>query len=402
MTIKFRVPAIVLALSCVSFSTALNASTLCRNALFLAFILSLIDLFRNRQNLKKDNFFYFSVAGISLASGLIFHAHFFKSAINFSVDENYYFVALRIIMVSFIIYYLTQLKQKISQNAVNFSKLLILIGFTYVSFQGVVIHHQHPDMRLEIKTVATTVAYVYAVQALATIYVVSTLKNNLSFLLSVFVILLGFYVLLLTETRSVIITYPILIFMFLIQSRLINIRTISLIAAVIGITILINHKPFYNAFERILSTSTEIKDYSANNGNTSLGARFSLWKAGLHAFGQHPFGQTADQRYTEIKNYIDQNEYKNPEALRAIDFHMHNDFIDSLSLRGIWGALLLAFFFLSLAFIFIKNNESYPGAILLLMPNVIYGLTDTLFIDLRCATVLMLGVPVYLLMKRQA
>ncbi|WP_205950945.1 O-antigen ligase family protein [Pantoea stewartii] len=402
MTIKFRVPAIVLALSCISFSTALNASTLCRNALFLAFILSLIDLFRKRQGLKRDKFFIFSLSSILLASGMVFHAKFFPSTTNFSVDENYYFVALRILMASFIVYYLTQLKQSMTKNEINFSKLLVLIGFLYVSVQAVLIHHQHPDARLEIKTVATTVAYVYAVQVFAALYIASTYRNRFSFILTALITLSGFYVLLLTETRSVILTYPIIIFLYLIQAKLINLKTIFFMFVTVAAVAIVNYKPFYNAFERIVSTSGEIKDYKNNNGNTSLGARFSLWKAGIYAFKLNPLGQSADQRYIEIKSYIDEYEYKNPEALRAIDFHMHNDFIDSLSLRGIWGALLLAFFFSSLAFIFLKNNESHAGVILLLMPNAIYGLTDTLFIDLRCATVLMLGVPVYLLIKRQA
>jgi len=402
MTIKFKVPAIVLALNCVSFSTALNASTVCRNALFMAFIISFFDIFLNRRNLKTDSVFYFSLTSAFLALGLILHAKFFHSIVMFSVDENYYYVAIRILMASVIIYYLAQQKEYISKNGFLFSKILILVGFLYVSVQGILIHYQNPGVRLEIKTVATTVAYVYAIQAFAAIYVTSTLKTKFSFLLNVLVILLGFYVLLLTETRSVILTYPILVFVFLAQSKLINRNIILLMVAIIAITFFINHKPFYNAFERIVSTSSEIKDYNANNGNTSLGARFSLWKAGLYAFAKHPMGQSADQRYIEIKNYIDQYENKNPEALRAIDFHMHNEFIDSLSLRGIWGALLLASFFFSLAYIFIKNNESIAGVILLLTPNFIYGLTDTLFIDLRCAIVLMLGVPVYLLIKRQA
>jgi len=401
MMLKFRMPAIILALSCISFSTALNASTICRNALFLAFLFSLIDFLRTRLTLKKDNLFFLLITTVFFAASFILHGKIFKSAVNFAVDENYYYAALRILMGIVVFYYLSQQKESLSRKELFFSKVLILFGFFYLSAQAVYIHSLQPHARLEIKTVSTTVAYIFAIQAFAAMYVVSTWKNKFSFLCNSLIFLLSFYIILLTETRSVIVTFPFIVLVFFIQSKMINLKTILCTVVVVAAVMLFNRAPFESALSRLTLTINEVKDYQNNNGNTSLGVRFSLWKAGAHAFVMHPMGQSADQRYDEVKHYIISQKYQNADALRSIDFHMHNDFIDTLSLRGVWGGLLLALFFSSMAYTLIRNNENLAGVTLLLVPNIIYGLTDTLFIDLRCATVLILGLPVYVLIKRK-
>lgn len=400
MKIDLKLPALVLALSCLSFSTALNASTICRNALFLAFVFSIIGLLKDRRELKSDYSLILSIVMIVFSSGVIFHNELFQSVDNYIVDENYHYASLRMMMGSVVFYYLAQRKNELHYKELMFSGILLVIGFIYLSIQGIHLHSLNPGNRLEIKTVATTVAYVYAIQGFAVIYFLSTLKGKTAFIFLVLAIFLGFYVLLLTETRSVILTYPFIIFVFLFYKRLVNLKVVMGILVVILLAVLFNHQPFYNAFSRITSTVNEVNDYNNNDGNTSLGSRFSLWKAGLNAFELHPLGQSADQRFIEVKNYIDTHEYQNPEALRAMGSHMHNDLIDTLSLRGIWGGLLLIILLLSMAYVFFKKYPDMSGAALLLLPHVIYGLTDTLFIDLRCVTVLILGLPIYLLFKK--
>jgi O-antigen ligase len=400
MKINIRLPAIILALICVSFITALNASTICRNALFLAFVFSVFGICKDRVHFSKNYSFYllFAIALYSLS--LILHGQFFKSTINYIIDENYYYASLRLLMGTVVFYYLAQKKDSFSYRELFFSGMLILVGFTIVSLQGIYLHSQNPGNRLEIKTVATTVAYVYSIQAFAAIYVLSQFKSRFTAIATILAVFVGFYVLLLTETRSVILTYPVIIFIFLLQKKLINIKIIATMLAIFTLFIIFNHQPFYNAFSRVTSTLTEVNDYNNNNGNTSLGSRFSLWKAGLNAFELHPLGQSADQRFIEVKNYIDTHEYQNPEALRAMSSHMHNDLIDTLSLRGVWGALLLIVLLFSLIYVSLRSYHDLSCATLLLLPHVIFGLTDTLFIDLRCVTVLILGFSIYLLIKK--
>jgi len=400
MNINIRLPATVLALSCISFSTALNASTICRNALFLAFVFSVFGIIKDRGSIKINYTLWFLVLTAVFSLSLMLHGQLFPSKVNYIVDENYYYASLRLLMGVVVFFYLAQIKGSFNYRELFFSGMLILVGFTIVSLQGIYLHSQNPGNRLEIKTVATTVAYVYAIQAFATIYVVSVFKSKFSSIVAIVVVLLGFYVLLLTETRSVILTYPFVVLVFFMQKKLINLKLIAGMLAIVALVIIINHQPFYNAFSRVTSTLTEVNDYNNNNGNTSLGSRFSLWKAGLNAFDLHPFGQSADQRFVEVKSYIDIHEYKNPEALRAMSSHMHNDLIDALSLRGLWGGILLIVFLLSLAYVSIRKCHDLSCATLLVLPHVIYGLTDTLFIDLRCVTVLILGFSVYFLIKK--
>lgn len=393
---NIRLSSIILALSCISFSTALNASTISRNAIFLAFIFSMYGLFKNREYLTKDCSFYLLIITAIYSCSIILHTEMFSSVLNLPVDENYYNASLRLMMGALVLYYLYFKKDTFTSREWSLSRYIILIGFFYVSFQGIYLHSEKPDSRLEIKTVATTVAYVYAIQSFAAIYVISTFKNRYSLILISLSILLSFYVILLTETRSVILTYPVFIFLWLIKKNLLSYKFILATFPILIIAVAVNHEPFENAFSRVTSTMSELKDYNNNNGNTSLGSRFSLWKSGVHAFEMHPFGQSAEQRLTEVKYYINTHEFQNPEALRAMSSHMHNDLIDTLSLRGLWGATLLLMLLLVFAYILIKETSNLSGAILLFAPYVIYGFTDTLFIDLRCVTVLVMGVPIYL------
>lgn len=401
MILKNKIPVLVLALSCISFSTALNASTICRNALFLAFLFSFIDFYNVKAVARKDKFFYFLVTMAIFSGVMVIHNFIFPSTILANVDESYLYTSLRILMAVFILYYLSQQGERLSERSFLFAKLMILFGFFVFSLQGFYFHNLSPDERLSIKTIPTTVAYVYSIQSFASIYIIAKWKNKARYFVLPVVICFSFYIILLTGTRSAIISYPFIIAFFVMNRGLINKRIFIFYAfIVLGMAIIINHQSFHNSIDRVMSTANEVNDYRNNNGNTSLGARFSLWKAGFYAFKLNPLGQSADQRYIEAKNYIDSHEHQNPEALRVLHDHLHNDLIETTTLRGCGGMLALLLFYFSLGYMLASYSENKDGLTLLLAPLIIYGLTDVFFIDLRNVTTLMTALPLYLLFNR--
>ncbi|WP_292346114.1 hypothetical protein, partial [Mesorhizobium sp.] len=78
------------------------------------------------------------------------------------------------------------------------------------------------------------------------------------------------------------------------------------------------------ATARLTDIINEISNYQKGNGDTSLGSRISMWKAGIHTMLQSPGGQSTDVRFANATQYIDSHEGGNPEALRNIAYHLHN------------------------------------------------------------------------------
>lgn len=391
------IQSVVLALCCISLSTTLVASTICRNALYLAFYLSVIDLIIKRPKITRDQFTLIFVTLVTLALTLFLPTILLKSDTYHSVDGHYVTSAKRIFFGAVIFIYLSSVKDKLSNKAWVVASSLVIIGFLYNSIIALKLHHQNPGQRLEISTLATAVAYVYALHSFCAIYILSKLNYKRNYILIALAVSLSFYILLLTQTRSVILSYPIILFFFLFTNKIINLKFISIIVVLCCSVVALNLSTIKNSFERVASTTQEIKSYENENNVTSLGARFSLWKGGVSSFKQNPWGQSADQRNIIARDYIIKYENANEEALRCIGSHYHNDFVEMLSLRGIIGIAVLALTLLILMISSYKITRNTNLHFLLLLPTIAYGLTDTLLIDHRYVTIFILLLPFYLL-----
>ena len=106
--------------------------------------------------------------------------------------------------------------------------------------------------------------------------------------------------------------------------------------------------------ERFHAAKDEIKAYvKHDNGSTSVGARFDMWKSALLMAQEKPlFGWGSEQIIEERKK----QHQKGLISQYAIQFnHAHNQFLDDLSKRGLFGLIaLLGIYFIPLIF-FIKN-----------------------------------------------
>lgn len=391
------IQSIVLALCCISLSTTLVASTICRNALYLAFYLSVIDLIIKRPKITRDQYTLIFVTLVTLALTLFLPTIILKSVNYHDVDGHYVTSAKRILFGAVIFIYLSSVKNKLSSKAWMVASSLIIIGFIYNSIVALKLHHQNPGERLEISTLATAVAYVYAVHSFCAIYILSKLSYKKNYILIALAVSLSFYILLLTQTRSVILSYPIILLFFLFTNKIINLKFISIVIVLCCSVVALNLSTIKNSFERVASTTQEIKSYESDTKDTSLGARFSLWKGGVSSFKQNPWGQSADQRNIIARDYIIKYENANQEALRCIGSHYHNDFVEMLSLRGIIGIAVLVFTLLIIIISSYKITHNTNLHFLLILPTITYGLTDTLLIDHRYVTIFILLLPFYLL-----
>jgi len=385
---------LVLWLSCISLSSALAASTICRNALYLAAMISLVDFFIKKTRLQFNQAILIMMIALLLSISIYLPTVLHSSSTFHDIDMNYRETAKRLFLGVIIGSYLISHRDKISSQGWNGAYFWIFIGFIYtiiVAFKLSV-----PNMRLEIKTVATMTAYVFAVLALAATYIALKTKGWVRVTSVLVITFLSIYILLLTQTRSVLLTYPILLLVILIKERFFTKRNSLLFLITLILSTFILPTKFDQAIKRIDRSIIEYKEYQKNNDSTSLGSRFSMWKAGFSTNTISLLGKSADQRDTLVRKYIKKYENNNHEALRVIKYHYHNDLLEAGTLRGVIGfAILLLFYFFTIS-ASKKFTGNFNTALFLITPTILYGSSDSLLIDHRYTTILILLIPFYL------
>ncbi len=145
----------------------------------------------------------------------------------------------------------------------------------------------------------------------------------------------------------------------------------------------ISQMPNNRIMERINVAQKDIQLYlDKNNGNTSLGARFEMWKSAIAMAKEKPLFGWGIQGATEKRK----QETKEKIATGNIGqfTHAHNQYLDDLSKRGIVGLLaLLAVLFIPLRS-FMKNLKTANNEIKLIatlgvahiLSVMIYGLSQ--------------------------
>jgi len=385
---------LVLWLSCISLSSSLAASTICRNALYLAAVIALVDFFikKTKPQLNYATFIVFIVLLLSLSFYL--QTIIFKSTTLHEIDLNYREAAKRMFLGVIISIYLISHRDKISDKGWLGAYSWIIIGFIYtimIAFKLSV-----PNRRLELKTVATMTAYVFVIISLAATYITLKLKGWYRSILVIFAVMITSYIVLLTQTRSVLLTYPLILFILLLKEKFFNKQNLALMAIVTVCAVSLFLPKIHTAKERLESSVIEYNDYVNNDESTSLGSRFSMWKAAFSIISSSMLGESADRRDALARQYIDNHENANHEALRVIKYHYHNDLLEAITLRGILGVIILLVFYIFTAYASYRFTGTTTLTLLLIVPTLLYGSTDSLLIDHRYVTTLILLLPFYL------
>lgn len=386
----------VLWLICISLSTTLTSSTICRNSFYLAAFLALFDLLLKRPHITWQANHSIIVAILVLSISLYLPTILMPSVQLNSIDVNYTEAAKRLLVGAFILFYLQLYSDTLSEKGWFGAYAWLIIGFIYTLFLSIKIQYQGSTSRLEINTVATMVAYIFSLQSLATIFVLLKIKNWSREILVACAIGISIYIIVLTQTRAVILTYPLIVIALLFKEKFFNRRTLIFLFILLCIGAVIKWPNVKAVGERLASSVNEIQSYQENDDNTSLGARISIWKAGITAFKINSWGESADQRNSIAEKYILEHERSNPEALRSIPFHYHNDMLEAASLRGIPGLVVLLLFYLTVTVFTYKKTKTLNIFLLLILPTLLYGSTDTLFIDHRYITTFILLLTFYL------
>ncbi|MEN3751896.1 O-antigen ligase family protein [Mangrovibacter sp. SLW1] len=155
-----------------------------------------------------------------------------------------------------------------------------VVGFVYLSARGLYYSFTDPSGRLRIDSAATASAYLFVLHSFLTLYLVRETRCRWWAFVSLLVVVITGLVVLLTETRSVLIIYPCLLVLYLLLNNVFPVRTViktSLLT--IGVVLAIVFMFFHGVQDRMIQAWYEVSDYQQNN-DTSIGARVSMWGRG--------------------------------------------------------------------------------------------------------------------------
>ena len=148
-----------------------------------------------------------------------------------------------------------------------------------------------------------------------------------------------------------------------------------IVVASIGISQMPNNR----IMERINVAQKDVQLYlDKNNGNTSLGARFEMWKSAIAMVKEKPLFGWGIQGTTEKRK----QETKEKVATGNIGqfTHAHNQYLDDLSKRGIVGLLaLLAVLFIPLRAFMKKLNTTNDEVKLIATLGVVHILSVMIY-----------------------
>ncbi|WP_170974776.1 O-antigen ligase family protein [Citrobacter sp. wls613] len=200
------------------------------------------------------------------------------------------------------------------------------------------------------------------------------IKHTVSLYLLHFLISLA--VIITTQTRAAILVYPILsIGLFLMHHRH---NRIMLFKTLLGFVILVGVAsiPLKSIIEnRYQNMMVDLQSYSQNNSNTSIGARLAMQRAGIEAGKEHYWGQSLEQRGAEIQQLALQDTSLQG-AVAFLDVHLHNEIIDTFSLKGIPGVVVLLLLY---AVMFLRAYWQRSSLLFVISGAIaIYGLSDLL------------------------
>ena len=223
---------------------------------------------------------------------------------------------------------------------------------------------------------ATVAAYMITFSAIYFSLVI--LRSELKYKMPVFYFnfILTFCALIMTGTRAAIFTYPIVTFVLLVIEYRRHKVYLAKAMCLILMLLLVSSLVFKNEIKkRIDAIGSDIVLFKKDNSISSIGARFSMIQAGFKSSPMDLSWQSLEERGQKIITLSKEDE-KYKGATLYLDVHMHNEVIEALSTKGIFGVITLFFFYCSLVWYCIRTKKylllAFP------MTMVLFGQSDVI------------------------
>lgn len=385
-------------LSVASVSVALISSGYQRNLFYIAIYCSLLGLI---LNFRKVKFSFSSISFPIIILGLVkicWYLLFQQKHGDLNFYNNYLDGGKKLLLGGFLVFYAEQfIKELRTVQYKNIGLAILFCGFvsaTAYGFFQAFNHINRVEMGINRPTIA---AYVYSTFSVFIIFALYTLRSKIGYIIAGATIIVSYCLIILTGTRAAMICYLFMVAcLTLYHFRKIHIKSLLIVSVLVAVCFAALYKPYIKP--KIDQTLNEVSDYQEGNDNTSLGARFSMWAVGVHAFVEHPAGQSMGTRADTTIAYVKQYPHYQ-SSLHYLSIHLHNEFIDSLSLQGLMGGLSLLFFYVMLIYTGIRRQ--LPVLLFSAGFMILYGITDVLLISSEAIQFYIIIISLGLLFPRE-
>ncbi|MGE9552300.1 O-antigen ligase family protein [Erwinia amylovora] len=337
----------------------------------------------HHRNQPADNrpLLWFMISLFLMAAARLIWGMVFSHTSYLDIHDNYVTGGKRFLLAAFIIFYFYKARDSLNKTILTAAIVIILAGLFYTLF--VALHaHSHTDPRIKLTAdAATTASYLTVFVSLTCLYLSFQRFKSTPFSILLFFVILAINVTLviLTETRSSVMVAPLMyVLFFFMNYRRIN-KAILYSCLTLFMAIIIGTP--YAIWDRMKDIKTDIDNYHVNN-DTSIGARFSIWKSGWHSVNFGIVGQNSDTRTEKARSYIIKYEKDNPEAWKNVAYHLHNEMLEVLSIHGILGiTALIAFYLAGIICSLTQRMRKENGILFIILPAFLFGLADTVLIQ---------------------
>lgn len=334
---------------------------------------------------------------VLLITGLIRYCWFAFSksdTVNFSEYDlnnlkNYDLSGKRFVLAAFTISASLILSRFITAKTITICKIILLLGIVITAGVGCYEHFYVTHDRIKLTADAASSSS-YMILLVYASYLALSRQTSQAFwhILDLFFAIVTFMLLILCETRISVLAFIVVTVLYLllnsdlktyVKGRTVIIASAVLAVSIIGVT-----------SQRWVEGIKNIEDYQTNS-STSLGARVAIWDSGIHFASHHFLFSTPYQRTTFAQEYIKEHHPGNLEGYTNVRYNMHNEFLEILTLQGVFGLLFFVLIYLSYLRIAIVKRV-FTSAALPLSVMFVCGLADSVLINAQTAMLFLISL----------
>ncbi|MDF7786996.1 O-antigen ligase family protein [Pantoea stewartii] len=383
---------ILIFIGCIfSFMTSPFGGSLGRNAFYLTSYLSFLVVVFNLKNylVNKRNLIlpgaFFAVGIISIIWTVMY-----KQPGDFiSLYRQYQSTGRLQIAAAFILLVTLNEKTALQKNTVIAAILCGLVVNGYAIYQGIYLHIQRVELNFDRATVA---AYIITAVNLVFTKAVLLLKSRHRILLFLAAFTFSYAAIVLTGTRAAMLAYPVLtLIIVLMSTHIISRRHKIILFTLVPVMIALSAAIFHNVIAlRIQQFNEDIAHMHEQTGENSIISRLSMQTVAFRTGSEAIWGESAEQRAEEAKAIV----AKEPAlygALTYLTVHMHNEVMETFSIKGILGVLaLIGLYFCLLCNALLPYRN--PALLAVTISLITYGLSDVIFFSTEGTLIYCLAV----------
>ncbi|HEY2455019.1 MAG TPA: O-antigen ligase family protein [Scandinavium sp.] len=403
--IQIRMTELIFGICLLAFASIIVSPNFSNKLLNVAGFIAFFLVAYNIKNIRKSETFWLCM--ILLVTGICDLIWYGLYKVDNSDAINSYRAYLEVgkicIYGAFLILaFSTAEKFKIGNNRIHYAIIIILqtMMIAYSCYQYMQPGHPRVEFSLGGGTSATGAAYTVVFLSCYIMMVLQHSRMRFKDLLILAHFFVTFIILVTTGTRAAIIVYP-AIFAGLLCIRCYMQRHIPwkgiavLMLAFMAGSFMMKD----NLVKRYNDLNRDVSAYEKDNSNTSVGARFAMWKSGLIASEHNYLWQSTDQRNALIRQAVKEDPSLSG-ALIHIKGHLHNEIVEAASTKGPSGVLLYLAFVIALAWYSLCKIKSF-ALLSFLGAMMMFGFGGVMFYSKTTPTAWMLTLIMFIVFLTQ-